>query len=260
MNRSLPSVPPLELDDEPSMQMTEPRVIEAEQAPPQPETTDVAPPLTPIPREPEPQPETQPRLPNATDSIGGTQPMADPGTQPAITDPGSNVPTPEPMQPREIQPREIQPREVQSREMQPRETQPRETQPRTRPRESNPIDDIFNELPPTNPRPREPRPNTQPREGSIFDMLDDPFDGDSARLRKIPSVRPASHGFRSSQQRTYQPLYPRGRSSQMPSAQPIGTGLRPATTVDELRPVNHTEPVPAPNQKRVLAPYRKSRS
>ncbi|MEL6107721.1 MAG: hypothetical protein AAFU85_16975 [Planctomycetota bacterium] len=268
--RSLPTVPPLDSETPPEPEMTAPRIIE-----PEPESQsdiDAAPPLTPIPREtPLPEPQTQPR--NATDSIGELQPAPVAETPPVQPEPdatpGLNMPAPDAVEvpPSQIQPFETRPREMRPREPQPREAQPRETQPRTRPRMSDP-NDIFNDLPetpnprPREPRPREPQPNTAPGDGSIFDMLDDPF-GDSARLRRPTTVRPASHGVRSSQRRTYQPVYPRVGGSRLPAAQPIGTGLRPATTVDRLRPVNHLEPVqrPAPPvQKRVLAPYRQSRS
>ena len=254
MNRSLPTVPPLDLEMTPRAEMTAPRIVEP-QTESMPRTTDSAPPLTPIPRQADPPVETQP-LPNATDSIGERQTMPEAEAQPEPPQPDVTQPIPD-VQPGLNMPMP-NPAETQPRGTQPREIQPRETQPRTRPRINDP-NDIFNELPETpTPRPREPRPNTEPREGTIFDMLDDPF-GDSARLRRSPTVRPASHGVRSSQR--YSPIYPRGRGS-MSSAQPIGTGLRPAMSVDELRPVNHLEPVqpPAPSKKRVLAPYRKSRS
>lgn len=202
---------------------------------------------------PAPQPKhttrkSAPRLPSVPPLDPQSQEIKPRMTEPRIVNPQAELPLPPPA---------------------PKQTTPKMTEPRLVPNDATEVEQ------PILPMPNDAVPsdkNTAPApkdDGSIFDALDnldnldDPFKEDTSRVKRpYGSIRPT--GLRStSPLPSYRParhIHGPAPAGQAPK-QPVGSGLRPALTVEPLRPVSYEQPVPvAPsNSRRVLPPYRRSR-
>lgn len=189
---------------------------------------------------------TSPR--HASPSLPIVPPLAPAPSQPKMTKPRIVTPDAAPAL-LEPEAREVAPRVP---EMTAPRLVPTEMQPRTLPEPKNEV---------------QPEPK---KDGSIFDALDnlddldDPFQEDAARLRRqYGSIRPT--GLRSSTAKipAYRTALPPQNDRPAPRLlpQPVGSGLRPAMTIEPLRPVSHEEPIDVNpmGTRRILAPYRASR-
>lgn len=207
------------------------------------------PPLSPLPQEPK---RSQPRI--VTPKAESTTPRIEP-SPPTLRDT-------EPLPPAMTPPRIV-----------PAESLPTEPEMSLDPLEAPAESELSPRVDPQD-RPSPDKPEVPPKkEGSIFDALedlDDPFEEDARRLRRQygslrsllqdspDPIAPAFHPGK------LQPLTPVGNGIAPELNSPgnaIGSGLRPAKTVQPLRPVSHEEPVELKpiGGRRVLAPYRPSR-